>query len=169
MMVVVVIIGVVIAGTLLAVGTAGNDRPLEEERDRLVAMTQYVRERGELQTREYGLRLAPASYQYVVYEPRTGLWQADELDNTLRERKLPAGLVFTLVVEGREIVLEKPREKSQLKDAAADLTPQVMLFSNGDTSDFALTLARGEPVRSVTLKSAEDGKITVTAIEEPAT
>jgi general secretion pathway protein H len=166
LMVVVVIIGVVIAGTVLAIGATGDDTQLEEERDRLVAMTQYVRERGELQTREYGLRLAPNAYQYVVYESRTGAWLTDDLDTTLRERRLPVGLDFLLVVEGREVVIEKPKDVGQLKDAVAELTPQVMLFSNGDTSDFAITLRRRSAAKSTTLKSAEDGKISVGAVED---
>jgi general secretion pathway protein H len=166
LMVVVVIIGVVIAGTVLAIGATGDDTQLEEERDRLVAMTQYVRERGELQTREYGLRMAPTAYQYVVYEPRTGAWIADDLDTSLRERRLPVGLDFTLVVEGREVVIDKPKDVGQLKDEVADLVPQVMLFSNGDTSDFALTLRRKSAGKSTTLKSAEDGKISIGGVEE---
>ena len=129
-------------------------------------MTQYVRERGELQTREYGLRLAPTAYQYVVYEPRTGAWVVDDLDTSLRERRLPVGLDFSLVVEGREVVIAKPKDVGQLKDEVAELTPQVMLFSNGDTSDFALTLRRKSAAKSTTLQSAEDGKISVGAVEE---
>ncbi len=169
LMVVVVIIGVVIAGTVLAIGATGGDTQLDEERDRLVAMTQYVRERGELQTREYGLRLAPNTYQYVVYEPRTGAWTTDDLDPSLRERRLPVGLDFSLVVEGREVVIDKPDDAGQLKDEVVELTPQIMLFSNGDTSDFALTLRRLSAAKSTTLQSAEDGKISVgTVIEDAA-
>jgi general secretion pathway protein H len=166
LMVVVLIIGIVVASTVLAIGATGKDRPLEQERDRIVAMTQYVRERGELQIREYGLRLSPNDYQFVVYEPRTHQWQVDDLDHTLRRRKLPEGLGFTLVVEGREVILEATKPQGQLKDRAEDLTPQVMLFSNGDTSDFELTLARAEAARSVTLKSAGDGEISVGALED---
>ena len=165
LMVVVVIIGMVVAGTVLAIGSGNSDTQLEQERDRLVAMTQYVRERGELQTREYGLRMTPDSYQYVVYEPRNGEWQLDDLDDSLHKRQLPKGLRFSLVVEGREVVIDPLPELGQLHSSVADLTPQVMLFSNGDTSDFALTLTRTVGARSVTLKSAEDGKISVGNIE----
>ena len=61
MMVVVVIIGVVVAGMLLSLGVTGRDSELERERDRLDGLFSYVRERGELQTSEYGLRVTPAS------------------------------------------------------------------------------------------------------------
>jgi type II secretion system protein H len=47
-------------------------------------------------------------------------------------------------------------------------TPQIMLFSNGDTNSFALTLEREGANRSATLQSAEDGTITVgDIIEQP--
>ncbi|MFI4914651.1 MAG: prepilin-type N-terminal cleavage/methylation domain-containing protein [Steroidobacterales bacterium] len=47
-------------------------------------------------------------------------------------------------------------------------TPQIMLFSNGDTNSFALTLEREGANRSATLQSAEDGTISVgDIIEQP--
>jgi general secretion pathway protein H len=165
-MVVVLIIGLMVGSAVLAIGNKDDDRPLEEERDRLTAMTQYVRERGELQSREYGLRLQPSGYQYVVYEPRAAAWTVDELDESLRARALPTGLSFSLVLEGRDVILEKPKEQSGLKDEVVDLTPQVMLFSNGDTSEFKLTLKRSEPERSVEFKSSPNGTIKVGDILE---
>jgi len=50
LMVVVVIIGVVITATLLSLGATGRDSQLEQERDRLAALIDYVRERAGLQT-----------------------------------------------------------------------------------------------------------------------
>jgi general secretion pathway protein H len=166
LMVVVVIIGVLIAGTLLSLGATGRDSQLEQERDRLVAMTQYVRERGELQTREYGLRCTPDGYQFLVYDTRSNQWQKDELDSTLRERRLPDGLGFALVLEGRKVVLKEPKAQTGLKSSVEDLTPQIMLFSGGDTSDFELTLQRTALARSLTLKSSANGDIVVGEIQE---
>jgi hypothetical protein len=42
-----------------------------------------------------------------------------------------------------------------------------MLFSNGDTNSFALTLSREGSNRSVTLQSSEDGSVQVGDIVEP--
>jgi general secretion pathway protein H len=161
LMVVVVIIGVLVAGAMLSLGATGRDSQLEQERDRLVGMIQYVRERAELQTREYGLRCTPDGYQFVVYDSRGNVWQADDLDTSLRERHLPVGLEFALVLEGRKVVLEAPKPQTGLKSSVEDLTPQIMLLSSGDTSDFALTLQRGAPHRSLTLKSNVDGELVI--------
>jgi type II secretion system protein H len=53
-----------------------------------------------------------------------------------------------------------------LNDQAQDDTPQIMLFSNGDTNTFALTIERVGVGRSVTLQSADDGTVTVGDIVE---
>ena len=166
LMVVVVIIGVIIAGAMLSLGATGRDSQLEQERDRLAAMIQFVQERAEMQTREYGLHCTPDGYQFVVYETRGGVWQEDQLDSSLRERHLPAGLKFTLVLEGREVVLKAPKAQTGLKTDIIDLTPQIMLFSSGDTSDFALTLQRTGQHRSATIKSDPGGAVVAGDIVE---
>jgi type II secretion system protein H len=45
--------------------------------------------------------------------------------------------------------------------------PQILLFSNGDTNAFVLTMAREGLNRSVTLQSGDDGNIKVGDITEP--
>ena len=160
-MVVVLIIGVVIAGTLLSIGTTGRDSELERERDRLASLCDYVRERAELQTLEYGLRVTPTSYAFVVYDNRTRRWDEDALDTTLGLHRLPVGLDLSLVVEGRKVLLKEPDKSSKLKSEIIDLTPQIMLFSSGDLSDFELTLARAQAGRSVVFSDAADGSVAV--------
>ena len=166
LLVVVVIISILITGAMLSLGTTGKDSQMETERDRISALMQYARERGELQTREYGLRCSPGSYGFVVYDTNTRTWVDDDLDSTLAERNLPDGLEFALAVEGRPIVLDKPKAASELKDGIPDLTPQIMLFSSGDTNEFELTLRRPVASRQVVFHNAADGTIEVSAIEE---
>ena len=113
LLVVVVIIGVVAATMVLSVNTAGRDSQLEQERDRIVSLIAYVRERGELQTREYGLHCLPGSYEFVVFDPVAGLWKQDTLDTLLRRRQLPVGLRFALDIEGRKVALSAPRESHE--------------------------------------------------------
>jgi type II secretion system protein H len=48
-----------------------------------------------------------------------------------------------------------------LNNQPHDNTPQVMLFSNGDTNTFSLTIERVGVGRSVTLASADDGSVKV--------
>jgi general secretion pathway protein H len=168
LLVVIVIIGIVMAGALLSLDLTGRDSQLQQESERLTALLDYARERGELQTLEYGLRLQPHGYSFSVYDPRTASWAADSLDDALRARQLPAGLQFSLDIEGRTVVLDDPAKQSGLRDAPPDQTPQVMLFSNGDTNDFELRLARPDAGRQVRFQNQADGKIAVSDIEETA-
>jgi len=187
LMVVVVIIGIVIAGAILSLGSAGRDSQLQQERDRLTALISYVRERGAMMTLEYGIRCGVHGYRFVYYDNRTTQWLPETLDDTLRLRKLPPGLQLRLVIEGRQIVLDDKAlqfaapaapaavtlgdsgQAPALAPAAAppmgpgapsaDNAPQIMLLSNGDTNSFALTIERDSTHRSVTISSAADGSV----------
>jgi len=121
-LVVVLIIGVVTAGMLLSMNFAGRDTELETESKRLLSLMNYAREQAELQTRDYGIYFGQHGYEFVVYDVRTGAWRSVLEDDALRQRKLPSGLDFQLVVDARPIVLDEtmkapPAPKS---DSGAD-------------------------------------------------
>jgi general secretion pathway protein H len=152
LLVVVVIIGVIAAGTVLAVSLTGRDRDLENESDRLTSLFDYVREQAELQTRNYGVMFQEDSYEFLSYDVHTGTWRSVEEDDALGPRRLPAGLDFKLVVETRPVVLKRPKD-------ATDKTPQVMVFSNGDLSSFSATLERDGGTRSITITEDDKGEV----------
>jgi general secretion pathway protein H len=104
-MVVVLIIGIVTAGVVLSINFAGKDTQLETEGKRLLTLMQYARDQAELQTRNYGIAFSQHGYEFVVYDVREGVWRPVLEDDALRERTLPSGLGFKLVVDAREIVL----------------------------------------------------------------
>ncbi len=106
LLVVVVIIGLVVAGAILSLGATGRDGQLERERDRLTALIAYARERGALLTLEYGIRCGQHGYRFVYYDNRTMQWQPETLDDTLRVHHLSDGLDLQLVIEGRDVVLD---------------------------------------------------------------
>ena len=166
-MVVVVIIGVVIAGMLISLGATGRDSQLEQERDRLSALIDYVRERAALQTIEYGLRCDSRGYRFVLYDTRAAAWRIDPLDDSLRARTLPAGLEIALTVEDRPIVLPPPADPKGKEPL--DLTPQVMLYSSGELTNFKLRLSRTGTGRSALLTGTVTGKLEVGDILEQPT
>src|SRR5262249_23515017 len=155
--VVVVIIAVVTAGAILAVSTVGQDRELENETDRLKTLMNYAREQAELQTRELGLYVVGSGYQFLAYDPRQGIWADVGDDDALRARSLPEGLKLHLTVEARDVVLAAARDTK--KKDPKDLMPQVMIFSNGDLTSFALTLEREGTERSATLLPDDQNRI----------
>jgi general secretion pathway protein H len=150
-LVVVVIIAIVSAGVILSVNLTGRDSDLEKESNRLLALVNYAREQAELQTREYGLLFRDDGYEFLTFDVRRG-WRDVYEDDALRDRNLPAGLDVRLSVEGRPVVLTKPKD-------AKDKTPQVMIYSNGDLTSFEITVERENGVRSVTLKQDEKGQV----------
>ena len=123
-MVVVVIIGIVTAGVLLSINFAGKDTALQTESQRLLSLMQYARDQAELQTRNYGIAFSRNSYEFVVYDVRQGLWRPVIEDDVLRERTLPSGLGFKLVVDARPIVLGESLEVPSDSLADSDSSPK---------------------------------------------
>ena len=186
LLVVVVIIGIVTAGMLLSMNFAGKDTDLETESKRLLSLMNYAREQSELQTRDYGIYFDQNGYEFVVYDVPTGQWREVFEDDALRERSLPSGLDFKLVVDARPIVLsdtlkeppppKPPADSDSNSDSNSGSTsdtdsdssagafePQVMIFSSGDLSSFTITLERPTAGRSVTLDENKNGDI----VEKP--
>ncbi len=153
LLVVIVIIGMISAGAILALGTLGKDHELDRESDRLLALMRYTREQAELQTREFGLLFVPGAYEFVTFDARQGNWRSADDDDALRKRTLPEGLGIALTIEGRDVVVNAPTDPS-------DLTPQIMLFSNGDLTSFEIKMAREGGTASNRLLVDDEGKIT---------
>lgn len=125
-MVVVLIIGIVTAGVVLSINFAGKDTALETESQRLLSLMKYAREQAELQTRNYGIAFSQHGYEFVVYDVRQGVWRPVSEDEVLRERTLPSGLGFKLVVDARPIVLSDSLEVpsgSSPSDSASSSKP----------------------------------------------
>jgi general secretion pathway protein H len=157
LLVVVAIIGLLSAGILLTVTSAnGRDRDLERESDRLFTLLNYAREQAELQTREYGVLFQEDGYEFLVYDVQRDQWRSVFEDDALGARKLPDGLGVKLVVETRPVVLRRPVD-------AHDKTPQVMIHSDGDLTQFAASLERDAGLRSVTIAPDDKGQI----VEQP--
>lgn len=158
-LVVVVIVGVLAVGAVLALGTNRRDESIEQEMQRLDALITYTRDHAELSTREYGLRIEQGTYAILVYDPRKGLWRTADNDDIFRERKWPVGTRVQLRIEDRDVLLRP------LKTGEA-LLPQVMLFSNGDVTPFSLRLERPGTGVSATIASDEQGRVAIAAPKE---
>lgn len=119
-LVVVLIIGILTAGMLLSMNFAGKDTELETESKRLLSLMNYVQEQAELQTRDYGIYFGQSGYEFVVYDARTGAWRSVPEDDALRERMLPSGLDFKLVVDARPIVLDETMKEPPTQQSASN-------------------------------------------------
>lgn len=162
MLVVVVIIGIMVVGAVLALGVAGRDKALENETRRFDALLAYARDLSELQTREYGLRFTRHGYSFIAFDARSGQW-LEVGDDVLRPRELPEGLEFDLVLEGRRVVLDDETKKLET------LAPHIGVASTGDFTSFEVTFRRtGSPARQ-TVKLREDGSVEIGELLETGT
>jgi type II secretion system protein H len=172
MMVVVFLIGLIAAAIVLTPSFGGRDSELEKESERAYNLLNYVRDKAQLQTHEFGLFCNDTMYEFLTFDPRRSIWRSVDEDDVLRQRKLPDGLKLRLIVEGRQIVLksvqDQAREDSRKdKDQREkDRVPHIMLFSNGDLTPFQLTLEREGAGRSITMASTDDGKIEERPLQE---
>jgi general secretion pathway protein H len=151
-LVVLVIIGIMIGGAVLSIQTATSDSTLDKERDRMIAVMDYLRDQANLQNREYGIRCFEGGYEFLVYDAREDVWLRLEDDVLTKARKLPVGIELSLVIEGRKIVLPPAKIKDE------DREPQILLFSSGELNLFELTLER-EGGRSVNFKPGSASEI----------
>lgn len=170
-LVVMLIIGIMIVGVALSPRVAGNDRDLEKERDRILALADYMRDQAVLQSREYGMRCNTGGYEFVVFDAFTNSWKQVEGDEVTRPRQLPPGISLTLLVEGSKIVLPATEAKvdedtaNQSDAEAIELRPQIMLYSSGELSLFELTLQRKSGAGVRIKPSGTSDRIEATVLE----
>ncbi|CAN5156625.1 N/A [soil metagenome] len=138
-LIVAVIMAIVAAAALLSVGIMGDDRELAREADRLTALIELAAEDALLEGRELGLLIEPSAYRFFGFDAFTNRWLPIEGDEILRERDLPDGGRFELVIEGRRVVLQEHARKD---DAEEDFAPQIMILSSGQMTPFEIGMER---------------------------
>ncbi|HEU4662684.1 MAG TPA: type II secretion system minor pseudopilin GspH [Dokdonella sp.] len=152
-LVVVVIVAVLAMALTLAVG-GSSERRLAGEAERFQALLGHACEQAELGGREIGAVLGGDGYAFVRLDGAQ--WRPFARDDELRPRTWPAGLGFDLRRDGRSVAVASG-ERS---------VPQIVCFSSGELTPFALTLSLGDaaPRR---IDGGEDGGVRVRAVEAP--
>jgi type II secretion system protein H len=149
-MVVVVIIGVMVAGGVLALGlSGGKDREFDRLRDRLLETMDYARERAELEGRDYALAVATDEYEFLAFDARSAQWTAVAADNLLRRRTLPEGLIFSAVIEGRPVILGPLTSRNTV----ATPKPIAIFFAAGDMNEFELRVQENRDAPRLLLRA----------------
>lgn len=127
-LVVVVIMAVVISLSVLSIGVTGRDSQLDDETRRIEGLISLLHERALLEGRDFGLRIEPSAYEFVVYDSAHDRWQRMAQDREFRHRELPQGLSFQLQLDSQNVVL-KPIDKNlttdQLPTPRSPLRPAV--------------------------------------------
>ena len=134
LLVVVVIVGVLALAVTLSVG-GSSQRQLLREADRFQALIGQACEEAELSGREIGVVVGAGGYSFRMLGGTE--WRDFPADAPLRARQWIDGLRVDLSSAGRHIDLL----------ATSDAAPQLVCFSSGELTPFALTLELGDASR----------------------
>ena len=172
LLVVITIVGIVMSIALLSLGLLGDDRDLQTEGRRVIALVQVAQDEAIMQGREFGLELMADSYRFVEYDPLLNIWGEIIGDETLRQRQLPEDFEFDLFVEGQRVLLDfeaasfEDPEESAYRDLTETYAPHVLIFSSGDMTPFELHILRPAQEQSVVLEASLLGDVKFADEEE---
>jgi general secretion pathway protein H len=157
-LVVIFIIAVIISLTVLTVTSTGRDSQLDDESRRIEGLVGLLHERALLEGRDFGLRIEPTAYEFVVYDTVKERWMMMDQEREFRHRELPKGISFKLQLDSQDVVI-KPIDRN-LPSGAAPPAPQVAIAASGEGTPFRLTLLRNATQAKATVDGTAMGKIT---------
>ena len=131
LLVVVVIIGVLALAVTLSIAS-GSQRQLLREAERFQALTGQACAQAELSGREIGIVVDPGGYSFRLLGGTE--WQDFPDGSEFRARQWLDGMHAQLTREGRDVDLSSARAGS----------PQLVCFSSGELTPFALVLTLGD-------------------------
>ena len=149
-LVVMLIIAVVISLTVLTVTSTGRDGQLDEESRRIEGLVGLLHERALLEGRDFGLRIEPTAYEFVVYDTRRNLWMMLDQEREFRHRELPKGVSFQLQLDSQTVVIQ-PIDRNL--SSGPPPNPQIAIAASGEGTPFRLILLRN----ATQAKAAVDG------------
>jgi general secretion pathway protein H len=155
-LVVIVIMAVVISVTVLSVSSTGRDSQLDEESRRIEGLVGLLHERALLEGRDFGLRIEPAAYEFVVYDPRRDRWMMLDQEREFRHRDLPRGMTFQLQLDSQTVVIKAIDRNLSGGDKP---NPQVAIAASGEGTPFRLTLQRDATQAKASVDGDALGKI----------
>lgn len=164
-LVVLVIMAVVISLAVLSIGTTGRDAQLDEESRRIEGLVDILHERALLEGRDFGLRIEPNAYEFVVYAADRDRWLTITNEHEFRHRELPKGVSFQLELDSVSVVL-KPIERG-LSDGDPPPPPQVAIAASGEGTPFRLTLLREATQARASVDGDAFGKTTRLSSDHP--
>jgi general secretion pathway protein H len=149
-LIVMFIITVVVSLTVLSVTSTGRDGQLDEESRRIEGLVGLLHERALLEGRDFGLRIEPTAYEFVVYDTRRNLWMMLDQEREFRHRELPKGVSFQLQLDSQTVVI-KPIDRNL--SSGPPPNPQIAIAASGEGTPFRLILQRD----ATQAKAAVDG------------
>ena len=164
-LVVVVIMAIVISLAVLSIGVTGRDAQLDEESRRIEGLVGLLHERAVFEGRDFGLRIEPSAYEFVVYDSPRDRWLRMDQEHEFRHRELPKGVSFELQLDSQTVVL-KPVDRRLTSDQASQ-NPQVAIAASGEGTPFRLTLMREQTSARASVDGDALGKVSRRSSDHP--
>ena len=167
LLVVIAIVGIIVSMALLSLGLLGDDRRLQTEARRIIALLEVAEDEALMQGRDFGIEFMQTGYRFVEWDPFTESWAELIGDDTLRLRELPEDAGFDLFLEDKRVVLDAdPQAFDDPEDdrpaaRAERYAPHLFLFSSGDTVPFELHLFDDTNDQLVVIRRDELGNIEI--------
>ena len=171
LLVVIAIIGIVVSMALLSLGILGDDRQLQTEARRVMALIEVAEDDATMQGRDFGIEFMQTGYRFVEWDPFTDRWTELLGDDTLRLRELPDDAEFDLFLEDKRVLLERdPQAFEDPEDngpvgLVETYAPHLFLFSSGDTAPFELHIFNDRNDQVVVIQRDELGNMEIVADE----
>lgn len=146
-----------VGGALLSLGVVGVDRRHLDDAERLQAVLQYLRDRAELEGREYGIAIDRDGYRVYRFEPRQRRW-IDSSEATMRARRWRDESPIELRLDGRLVKL--PVSPDALPETARrEVQPQLGVDAVGEYTPFAIRFLGPPDSETVELAPDENGEL----------
>lgn len=159
LLVVIVIIGILISFTTLAIRGADPEDLIKEEAQRFNQLLQLAQEEAIFKGLEYGVAFTPNSYTFLVQIENQ--WRHLDDDRLLRTRELQHNVEIELSVDQTGIVLTSPNSNpgTTASDDKPELNPQTYLLSSGEiTPEFSAKFVIYGVDKSYQVTAHIDGK-----------
>ncbi|HNP36456.1 MAG TPA: type II secretion system minor pseudopilin GspH [Woeseiaceae bacterium] len=155
-MVSVAIIGIVMSVAVLSLNLLSDDRDVQKQARRFVALLDVAQDEAMMQGREFGVEVMRGAYRFVEYDPVSNQWAALEADDTLKLSNLPEDYEISLYLEDKEILLDAEPKKLQYDDRPGappnNFAPQLLIYSSGESTPFKLAVTRAYDQRRVEIE-----------------
>lgn len=152
-LVVLVIVSVLALAVSISIASAGGERQLTREAERLQALIEHACRQAELGGREIGLRIGSQGYAFAMLGFQG--WMLAERKDELRPHDWVAGLRLELLRDGRPV---------DLLDNAAE-SPQLVCFSSGELTPFLLRMELGDVGMRYELRGDVQGSVALKRVE----
>lgn len=156
-LVVVVIMAIVISLTVLSIGVTGRDNQLDQETRRIEGLMDLLHERAVLEGRDFGVRVEPNGYEFVVYDNYRDRWLKFDEEGQYRRRDLPKGIALQLQLDSQIVVL-KAVDRT-FKSDKLPAPPQLAIAASGEGTPFRLTLMRESTQARAAVEGDAMGKL----------